>query len=177
MRKRRLRLAVNNTRKTGYSTKQVSKLRIFLYSLVALIVLGFVFRYPIVDQLAYWKFSNYITNLTETERSELSQSIIDGFISDADGTLPRRITADTVVYEMKQTDETLQLYYRIEVGKDELANALERNEFYQGLKYSCEDYRRGGIPKAGLIMTFYFSSESGDEEIAYTLSNETFNWD
>jgi hypothetical protein len=51
MRKRRLILAVNNTRKTERLTKRVSKLKVFLYTLVALIVLGFVFRYPIVEQL------------------------------------------------------------------------------------------------------------------------------
>ena len=50
MRKRRLILA-DNTRKTELLTKRVSKLKVFLYTLVALIVLRFVFRYPIVEQL------------------------------------------------------------------------------------------------------------------------------
>ncbi|MDC1255879.1 hypothetical protein N8128_06825 [Paracoccaceae bacterium] len=177
MRKRRIRLAVNNTRKPERSPKRVSKIRVFLYTLVALIVLGFVFRYPITEQLLSWKVSNIITNLTADEKSEFAQGVIDGVISNADGTLPRRINAETVLYEMKRTDNTAQLYYRIEVSKGELLNALEKNEFYQGLKYSCEDYRSVIVPELGLIMTLYFSSENGDEEIAYTLSNETCNWD
>ena len=173
MRKPKLRLAVNNTRKTGPSTKRVSKLKIFLYSLMALIVIGFVFQGAIFERI----YSIRLSNLGDSSKSDLVERTIDRLMLDYEGNLPLRLTSDTVVYRVTRTKNTVQVYHRIEIGKEQLLNVLEKNEIYQDFKYYCEDYVLAGPPETGLIMTAYFSSEGGDEEIAYTLSNDTCNWD